>query len=103
MANICLILGKSGVGKSTSIRSLNPEETIVFNVLKKKLPFKGSKSSYNEENKNLFNVDSYDTIVSYLNAIDKNVPNCKNIIIDDSTYIMRKEYFKTAKITGLIY
>lgn len=100
MANICLILGKSGVGKSTSIRSLNPEETIVFNVLKKKLPFKGSKSSYNEENKNLFNVDSYDTIVTYLSAIDKNVPNCKNIIIDDSTYIMRKEYFKTAKITG---
>lgn len=100
MANICLILGKSGVGKSTSIRSLNPEETIVFNVLKKKLPFKGSKSSYNEENKNLFNIDSYDTIVSYLDAIDKNVPNCKNIIIDDSTYIMRKEYFKTAKVTG---
>lgn len=100
MANICLILGKSGVGKSTSIRSLNPEETIVFNVLKKKLPFKGSKSSYNDEKKNLCNVDSYDTIVTYLNAIDKNVPNCKNIIIDDSTYIMRKEYFKTAKITG---
>ena len=37
MSNICLILGKSGSGKSTSIKGLNPEETIVFNVLKKKL------------------------------------------------------------------
>jgi hypothetical protein len=103
MANICLILGKSGTGKSTSIKGLNPKETVIFNVLKKRLPFKGSKSLYNETTKNLFNIDNYDTIISYMGGIDKNAPNIKNIIIDDSTYIMRKEYFKTAKVTGLTY
>ena len=100
MANVCLILGKSGSGKSTSIKGLNPKETVVFNVLKKRLPFKGSSSLYNAENKNLFNLDEYDKINSYLQSIDKNAPHIKNIIIDDGTYVMRKEYFKTAKITG---
>jgi hypothetical protein len=38
-----------------------------------------------------------------MSGIDRNAPNIKNIIIDDSTYIMRKEYFKTAKVTGLTY
>ena len=100
MSNICLILGKSGSGKSTSIKGLNPEETIVFNVLKKKLPFKGSNKSYNADNKNLFNLDDYDSINKWLLSVDKGAPYVKNIIIDDGTYIMRKEYFKTAKQTG---
>lgn len=100
MANVCLIMGKSGSGKSTSIKTLNPKETIIFNVLKKKLPFKGSSKLYNVENKNLFNLDDYSQIVSYLQSIDKGATYVKNIVIDDSTYIMRKEYFKTAKQTG---
>ena len=100
MANICLILGKTGTGKSTSIKGLNPKETVIFNVLKKRLPFKGSKSIYNEENKNLFNIDDYSVMINYMQGINKSALNVKNIIIDDATYIMRKEYFKTAKITG---
>ncbi len=100
MANVCLIMGKSGSGKSSSIKTLNPKETIIFNVLKKKLPFKGSSKLYNVENKNLFNLDDYSKIVSYLQSIDKGATYVKNIVIDDSTYIMRKEYFKTAKQTG---
>ncbi len=95
-----MILGKSGSGKSTSIKTLDPKETVVFNVLKKRLPFKGSRAIYNTENKNLFNVDDYSTIVTYLLGINDKMPNVKNVIIDDMTYVMRKEYFKTAKITG---
>lgn len=102
MANVCLIMGASGTGKSTSIKTLDPKETVIFNVLKKRLPFKGSNSLYNAENKNMFNVDSYDAIVSYLQGINTNAnaKHIKNVIIDDITYVMRKEYFKTAKQTG---
>lgn len=103
MANVCLIMGKSGSGKSTSIKTLDPKSTVVFNVLKKKLPFKGSSKLYNAENKNLFNIDDYSQIVSYLEGINKNASYVRNIIIDDATYVMRKEYFKTAKQTGLTY
>lgn len=100
MANVCLIMGKSGSGKSTSIKGLNPKTTVVINVLKKKLPFKGSNKLYSKEGKNLFNIDDYSQINTYLEGINKNADYVKNIIIDDSSYIMRKEYFKTAKQSG---
>ena len=58
MANICIVMGPSGTGKSTSIKGLNPEETVILNLLGKKLPFKGSSALYNTEKKNLFQVDS---------------------------------------------
>lgn len=100
MANIAIILGKSGSGKSTSIKGLNPKETVIINTLKKRLPFKGSKSMYNPENKNLFNIDDYTKIIDYLWAISNNATYVKNIVLDDIIYIMRKEYFKRAKETG---
>ncbi len=100
MANAVMIMGPSGNGKSSSIKTLDPKSTVIFNVLKKKLPFKGSASMYNAENKNLFNVDDYATIVSYLQAIGEKATHVKTVVIDDMTYIMRKEYFKTAKQTG---
>lgn len=101
MANICMLLGKSGTGKSTSIKTLNPDETIIFNTLKKRLPFKGSNSSYNSDKKNLFNIDSYQTLITYLQSINDKVKTCKNIVIDDMIYVMRSEYFARAKEAGL--
>lgn len=100
MGNVVMILGRSGTGKSTAIKTLNPKETVVINVLKKRLPFKGSGSLYNKENKNLFNVDDYASINSFIESINKNAGYVKNIIIDDLGYVMRKEYFKSAKVTG---
>lgn len=100
MANVCMILGKSGTGKSTSLKTLNPKETVVLNVLKKRLPFKGSNSLYNKESKNLFEVDDYAQTVTLLGNIGKSAAHVKNVIIDDMIYIMRKEYFKRAKETG---
>ena len=100
MANNVIILGKSGSGKSSSIKTLNPKETVIINVLRKKLPFKGSQSLYNADNKNLFNVDDYTQVISLLQSIDKSAPHVKNVILDDVIYIMRKEYFRRAKETG---
>lgn len=100
MANNVIILGKSGSGKSSSIKTLNPKETVVINVLRKKLPFKGSQSLYNADNKNLFNVDDYTQVISLLQSIDKSAPHVKNVILDDVIYTMRKEYFRRAKETG---
>lgn len=101
MANAIIILGKSGTGKSTSIKNLDPKSTLIINVLGKRLPFKGSKSIYNTENKNLFQLDDYTQVQALLNNVNASAPHVKNIIIDDSIYIMRKEYFKRAKETGL--
>lgn len=99
MANVVMLLGKTGTGKTTSIRTLNPEETIIINVLGKKLPFKGSDALYNAEKKNLFRIEDYQQMINLLQACNSQ-PHVKNIILDDCIYIMRKEYFKRAKETG---
>lgn len=99
MANIVMLLGKSGTGKSTSIKTLNPDETVVINVLGKKLPFKGSGALYSTEKKNLFRIDDYQQMINLLMACNQQ-SNIKNIILDDCIYVMRKEYFKRAKETG---
>lgn len=100
MANAVLVLGKSGTGKSTSIKTLDSKETVIFNVLGKRLPFKGSNSLYNAENKNIFQLDDYNNIQSYIESISQQAQYVKNIVIDDATYIIRKEYFKRAKEVG---
>ena len=100
MSNFVIILGESGSGKSTSLKSLNPKETCIFNVLGKRLPFKGSNSMYNAENKNLFKISDWSTVKSYLESIDKSAPHIKNIVIDDAIYIMRTEFFNRSKERG---
>jgi hypothetical protein len=100
MSNLVIVLGASGTGKSTSIKSLNPKETVVLNVLGKDLPFKGSRASYNKENKNLFDVNKWDTIINYMQSISTNAPSIKNIIIDDGIYCMRTEFFDRSKENG---
>lgn len=100
MANNVILLGKTGTGKSTSIKGLDPKKTIIINVLGKKLPFKGSNNMYNKENKNFFQVEEYTSLITLLNNIDKNAPHILNIVIDDFAYIMRKEYFKRSKEQG---
>lgn len=100
MSNFAIILGDTGCGKSTSIKSLNPKETVIINVLGKRLPFKGSNSMYNAENKNLFVMSDYNSILSMLDAINKNAPHVKNVVLDDVVYIMRLEFFDRSKERG---
>ena len=95
-----MLLGKSGPGKSTSVKGLNPKETVVINVLGKRLPVKGSQGIYNSQNNNLFQKEDYQQIITLLGQIDKSASYVKNIVIDDLIYVMRKEYFKRAKEPG---
>ena len=100
MSNLVIILGSSGSGKSTSIKTLKPEETVVLNVLGKDLPFKGSRANYTREKKNLIQSAKWDSISSMLHSISNKMPNIHNIIIDDAIYIMRTEFFDRSKEKG---
>ena len=100
MSNLVIVLGASGSGKSTSIKTLNPEETVIINVLGKDLPFKGSRVNYTREKKNLIQSASWDNIISMMQSISKNFPNIHNIVIDDAIYVMRTEFFDRSKEKG---
>ena len=82
------IVGNTGTGKSTAIKHLNPEETYIINVAKKELPFKASSKDYNVERKNYKEVDDANEISRLLKTISEKAPHIKNIIIEDSNYIM---------------
>ena len=81
-------MGSTGTGKSTSIKHLDPKETYIINVAKKELPFKGSEKLYNTENKNYKEVDDANEISRLLKTISEKATHIKNIVIEDSNYIM---------------
>jgi hypothetical protein len=82
------IVGETSTGKSTSIKHLNPDETYIINVAKKELPFKGSEKMYNAEKKNYKDVDDANEISRLMKTISEKAPHIKNIVIEDSNYIM---------------
>lgn len=100
MANVILVIGESGSGKSTSMRNLNPDKTVLINCLNKGLPWRGSATQYNTEKKNMYHTTSYETMVKLFEHVDKNRPEVENIIIDDAGYIMNVEMFERANEKG---
>ncbi|WP_064590758.1 AAA family ATPase [Streptobacillus moniliformis] len=99
MAIGVLIIGESGTGKSTSVRNLNPDETFIIQVVNKPLPFPKFNKIYplfNKGNKkgNRIVTANYQTIAKILKSIDMS-DKYKNIIIDDSTYLIAKQYLES--------
>ena len=108
MAHSVLIIGESGSGKSTGIRNLDPAETVVFNTANKPLPFKGWKSKYSVDNKNLLSLtditgDDGRVNFSRLGKVFQRVNDrteIKNLVIDDFQYLFAFEYFARANEKG---
>jgi hypothetical protein len=94
------IVGETSTGKSTSLKHLNPDETYIINVAKKELPFKGSEKMYNTEKKNYKEVDDALEIARLLKTISDKATHIKNIVIEDSNYIMGFNMVAKATETG---
>lgn len=98
MAKTILICGKTGTGKTTAIRTLEPKETVILRVINRTLPFKFA-GKYGKEQKNMYLTQTYEEVLKGLEWANKQ-PNVKNVVITDGTYIIRQEYFKKANQTG---
>ena len=94
------IVGQTGTGKSTAIKHLDPKETYIINVAKKELPFKGSEKLYNRDNKNYDEIDDANEITRRLRTLSDKAPHIKNIVIEDSNYIMGFNIVSKATETG---
>lgn len=103
MANLILIIGESGTGKSTSIETLDPNETFIIQVINKPLPFRGYKKSYPLKTKtdagNRVIAGDYNSIAKAFQIceIDKKI---KNVIVDDFQYVLSDEYIRKATEKG---
>ena len=96
---IC-IMGQSGVGKTYSMRNLNPKETFYIDADGKGLNWKGWRNSYNVANKNYFKSDSPDQIVSLLKQIDEKQKHIKYIVVDTINGIMIGDEMRRMKDKG---
>lgn len=87
MGVLVMVLGKSGAGKSTSLRNFEADEIGIFNVAGKPLPFR----------KRLPKADrcGYRDITATLAKND-----LRAYAVDDSTYLMQFNNFAKAKETG---
>ena len=84
-----LVLGKSGSGKSTSLRNFEPDEVGVFNVLGKPLPFRGG-ARFPQAMR-----PGYSAIIS---SLQQN--KLRAYVVDDSTYLMQNENFARSRESG---
>lgn len=104
MGKIVYIVGDSGTGKSTAIRTLNPDETYIINVCNKDLPFRGSSAKYkpkSEESKgNLYTTNDHTKILRAIDAIGSTRPEIKTLIIDDFGFIITHQVFANAMQKG---
>lgn len=99
-AKMIAVVGETGSGKSTSIRTMDPKETYIISVAGKELPFKGSEKLYNRENKNYNVFENATDILNQLKSLSEKHPHIKNVIIDDANYIMGFDLVNKATETG---
>lgn len=105
MSNAVLILGESGAGKSTSVRTLNPEETFIVNVIGKPLPFRGGKSKYKTLSSdgltgNYYATDDTNTIKRIINLVQAKRPDIRNLVLDDFGYTITNSFMRKANQRG---
>ncbi len=91
MAIVTMILGESGTGKSTSLRNMNPENTLLIQAIKKPLPFRSKnwKPVVKGQGGSVFVTDNSDHICKAMQKTGKDV-----IVIDDFQYIMANEFMR---------
>lgn len=89
MATVTLILGKSGSGKSTSMRNMASAETALIQVIKKPLPFKGATQW------KPYVTDDWGKIIHACKQTARKV-----VVIDDYQYVLANEFMRRSQEKG---
>ena len=101
MSKLIAIMGESGSGKTTAMRTLPPDQTYYVDADLKGLSWRGWKSQYNKEKKNyLANNDPQYIRNVVLHGISEARPNIKYIVIDTLNGIMVADEMKRMNEKG---
>ena len=100
MARIMAIMGESGSGKPTSLRTLDPATTCIIDCDKKGLSWRGWKKQYNAERKNYFASDDVSKVQASMLKIAASRPEVKVIVIDTIGSLMVADEMRRSKEKG---
>ena len=112
MSRAIAVMGESGSGKTTAMRTLDPKETYYIDCDGKGLSWKGWREQYNAANKNYIRTDDQNKVLSLMKGINDKCPNIHNIVIDTINSIMNaderrrlneKSYDKWADLAWSVY
>ena len=84
MAEMIMVIGKSGAGKSHALKNMDPNRTLVVNVCGKRLPIP-------TQFKYLFKSMNMNIIRDQLKKMPSNI---KAVVLDDFGYIMTDLFMK---------
>ena len=90
-----MILGQSGTGKSTSLRNMNPADTLLIQMIPKPLPFKSKDWKPVKEGGNVIVSNNADYICEAMKRTTRNI-----IVIDDLQYLLATEFMDRAHEKG---
>lgn len=109
MASKILLTGRSGTGKTYSLRTLDPKTTFIICPDEKNPPFEKWRANYkmvdetgafNPATCNYYKVTAWDKIQKVLRYVSDNRKEIKVVVLDTITYAMVAEFMQKAKITG---
>ena len=98
MARLIGIYGEPATGKSTSLRTLPPSETLYIDADMKGLNWKGWKKEYNGDNKNYLKTNYPQLAIKYLQLAEKGT--YKYVVIDTVNNLMVSDEMRRCKEKG---
>jgi len=106
-SNLICIAGFSNTGKSSSIKYLNPAETMIISCTNKQLQIPGFRKKYQKVHPdngklvgNWFVSNDYIQINKILNIVSQTRPDIHTIVIDDINYCLSNEIMQNALTKG---
>lgn len=96
MSIATFILGESGTGKSTSMRSMDPAQTLLIQAIKKPLPFRSDGWRYvTKDGGNMIVRDNAADIIELMHRTQREV-----IVLDDYQYVLANEFMRRTDERG---